>query len=425
LVFDVEGGDAIPETKADLDDISASAGKAALVLDGVVAAMGLIVRGAVNSAVALQKFAYGTALSGDELRQWQYTAALANVSAGELENGVKSLQLTGAKVALTGQGAGPWLLLGIDPRSNPFDILKRLNVELQSVNANRIAAARLIANEAGISDDLFQALRRNNLEIDKLQQYYLLTPKNKEDLAKLNEEWQRLEFHLGATSDRFGGVLAPALITVFGWINHLVDKTAQFVNWLQSGSTAATVTKDIIISLAATLTVAAGVLTTVATATKVFSIALGALDITLSPILGTITLIVAALAAATLGFTDLSAAVQHFNDKGPRPIYPEGIGGPAVRPKRTAKPGEPGFDYGPAISGPSASVLKDSHAMGALVDLLNRLPGGGSSRNTTVTVNSPVTITGNANPSAVVTAVRDGHQQALVNAGLSSPAQTR
>jgi hypothetical protein len=252
-------------------------------------------------------------------------------------------------------------------------------------------------------------------------------------LQVLNEEWERLSFHAGKLGDNFGGILAPAFTKALGWLNHLVDKMSEFVGWLDSGTKGANQAKEAIQILGGILVGAATYFTLAAGAAKAFSIGLGGLELALSPVAWSIEAIVVGLALAVDGFAVFKSAWEHFNDKGPRPAYPSGTDGPGSswkgsrggRVGRALKPGEPGFDYGQEITGPSADILKSSHAMGSLVDLLNRLPGGHSNRTTTVTVNSPVTITGNASPSAVVTAARDGIGQALTNAGLSAQAQTR
>ena len=95
LGFKIDGMDDMKSVEKSLKESTIAAGKLAAGVDLVVGALAAMMHTAVDAAVGFQKFNLTTGLSSSELQQWLYTASLANVSASELTESVKALQMAG------------------------------------------------------------------------------------------------------------------------------------------------------------------------------------------------------------------------------------------------------------------------------------------------------------------------------------------
>jgi DNA-binding transcriptional regulator YiaG len=266
LAFKVTGASDMEEVVSKLEHATVQSAKAAAGVDIVSAAILGMVTTAVNAGVAMQKFAIATGLSRSELQQWEHTAALGNVSATELQQTVKGIQAAAAQIALGQGNTSPWVLLGINPHSDPFAILRQLHAALQDITPERLGMARVIAQQAGISENMFQLLRQKNLPIDSLKEMYLLTDKNQQALIVLNIQWQNLLDLAGRAKNRFASELAPAFSAVVDILTRGVDMLGRFVEWLDRGGYWAQVLKTVLAGLAVGI-VALGALMTGATAT--------------------------------------------------------------------------------------------------------------------------------------------------------------
>ena len=318
LGFQVEGGDVLPNVEKQLDSAAGKAGKLAAGIDVITAGLLYMVDTAVNAAVGLSKFSLSTGLSTTELQQWQHTAAVANVSAAELTATVTELWKTGSRLMLGGgSGATPWLLLGINPNMDPFEMLKQLHVALQNITPERLAAFSVIAEQAHLSSDMFQMLRQKNLPIDALKQQYLLLGQNQEKLMRVNREWNTLKDEATRTKNIFSAEMAPALSRVLEYLLKVVDQAAQFVHWLNGGSPAADLLRNALQVLGVGIAVLGGILTTFAVAAKGFSIALGVVNVASSSLFLTTAgwlAIAAAIALTAKSFYDLTKAIVDYND---------------------------------------------------------------------------------------------------------------
>ena len=236
LLFKVTGASDLQAAEQNLKGTAMAAGKAALGVDAAVVAMGALVNSALNSSVAFHKFALTTGLSSDELQQWQYRAAMANVSAQEVTRSIEGIQAAKGKVAYgNADGLQAWTLLGLSPLDDPFKILTKLQSKMQEfAGSNNIARGRFLMNQAGFSDDMFQMLRR--APVQDLPQRYVMHEADLAKMDRLNDAWTLLPHLIGKVKDKFSSDLAPALTDVLVLLGKAVDVGARFVNWL-SGTT--------------------------------------------------------------------------------------------------------------------------------------------------------------------------------------------
>lgn len=315
LGFKVEGDDILGSIDKRMDKAASTAGKLALGVDAITTGLLFMADTALNAAVGLNKFFVSTGLSSTELQQWQHTAALANVSGQELEQTVRGLQEVGPKIMLNGgSGAAPWLLLGLNPNMDPFEMLKQLHKALQNVTPDRLAAARVIAQQAGIGADMFQLLRQKNLPVDALKEQYILTSQNQEKLMALNAAWKNVKDESGRVSNKFLSELAPALTKLLDLVTYVIDKGAEFVKWLNGGTDGADTLRHVLQFLSVALIVVAPLLTVFAGAMKLAAVTMAAFDAEAAPwLLGIAAIAVGAIAAADAVMV-LVSAIKHFND---------------------------------------------------------------------------------------------------------------
>ena len=314
LGFKIEGKDDFDKTVKGLTEATVQAVKAAAGVDLVAAAIIGMVTTAVSAGVAMQKFAISTGLSRSELQQWEHTAALANVSVGELQAGVKGIQTLSQQIQFGQGNTQPWALLGINPHSNPFVVLRQLNAELQSLDPSRVAAARYIATQAGISENMFQMLRQKNLPIDSLKQMYLMTGDNQQNLIKLNVTWQNFLDTSQRLKNIFAAQLAPAFTIFVDILQKGVDLMARFVQWMDSGDYSGLVLKYTLGFVAVALTAIAAAFTIATTALGLFTASMIAFQIAAAIPLGIILAIATAAGVAALAIATLASAFSHLHD---------------------------------------------------------------------------------------------------------------
>jgi hypothetical protein len=230
LGFKVEGSEDMKQVSKDLDDTVRTATKLALGVDLVTTGLAVMIHTAVEAAVGFHQFELATGLSSEKLQQWNYRAALANVSAQEMMQTIEGLQKAGIKAATTGEGMQPWVLLGIDPRQNPFTVLSQLGRELQSIDQRRVALARQITEQAGIPRDVFAMLRQP--DPGNLPGRHILTDEQQQKLMGLNREWERLGFLITQDKNILSSEMAPQLTRFVTLLERGVDAAAKMIGWL-------------------------------------------------------------------------------------------------------------------------------------------------------------------------------------------------
>jgi hypothetical protein len=314
LGFKVEGNQTLTSLEDALNKGARAGAKMAAAADLVAAGLTYVIDTALSTAARFEKFHLATGLSTAELQKWEHAAALANVTAQELESSIKGIQIIQANMRLSGEGATPWAILGIRGTDDPFTVYKRLHEVLIGVDKDRIAMARRFTQEAGFSDEIFQFLSRKDLHLDDLKEMYILQGQNFQNLLKLNQQWQNLIDLVGRAKTQFIGVLGPAIGRLLGGLTDAADKFAEFTHWLDSGSDSAGMVKDVLGGTAAALLVLGPLLTAVAGGYKLLAFAAGLLNATISPevaaftaMAGAIYLVVEAVKSAVQAYSAWNA----------------------------------------------------------------------------------------------------------------------
>jgi hypothetical protein len=313
--FDAEGR----KTNLTLKDMESWAGRTALKIDVLAASLLYLVDVAMKGAQALQSFSLLTGLSTQSLQAEQIAGRRAGIGPEEMTRFIEGMQGAGAQMQISGEGVGPWSLLQrmlglpVDPRMDPLRLLNNLHLGLMRLRPEQLGIARTIAAQAGIGENIFQGLRSPFFNPDAFVKALALTSKNRADMAALNAEWGTLTGNIGAAGEKFVAQFAPALTVATRMLEKLLDGFSRFLDWLDRGSAAATLTKIGILALAAGIGVAALAFTGLAGAMGIAAINAAGLDLALSPVLATILAIAAAAAAAVTAFAGLGLLRNDVN----------------------------------------------------------------------------------------------------------------
>lgn len=234
LGFEVKG-------KEDVEKVDQAVGnlefKSLKLLAGVTAlnaAFYAMIAKAVEAGVTLQKFALTTGLSTDELQRWQLTAVRGNVAAASMAQALGAIQKARAAIAFgNAEAAAPWMLLGIDPRQDPFKVLEQLRQQVLKLDP---AIARQKLSEMGFSDDILYLMRQPGFGRGNLAKNLTVSPEEATNLAKLGSAWREFLFTLGQFATRFSAQFAEPLAEILKQMTRFLALGGRFVNWLEGGT---------------------------------------------------------------------------------------------------------------------------------------------------------------------------------------------
>jgi hypothetical protein len=180
-------------------------------------------------AVDLDKYEKLTGKSADQLQELKFMAEQAGISGDELAGTIQSLQKARTDILLGNGNITPFMMLGIDPNTDPVEMLEVLR---RKIGELPVETARNITGMLGISDNMFYMLSQSGKEFEKLQQKYKLTEKNRKDLLLLNTEWRKLWFIIKNVSAQFQAVLAPVVRVLIRGLSNLVDMFKSIGDWI-------------------------------------------------------------------------------------------------------------------------------------------------------------------------------------------------
>lgn len=252
LGFEVKG-------KEDLENVDKGMAKAEFsglkLLAGVTAlnaAFYAMITKAVEAGTNLQRFALTTGLSAQELQKWQLTAVRGNVAAEQMATAIGAVQKARAAIAFgDSAAAAPWMLLGIDPRQDPFKVLQQLQAQIMKLDP---AIARQKLNEMGFSDDIFYLMRQNGFGRGNLAKNLTVSSEEVNNLAHLGGAWKEFLFTLGQVATRFSAQFAEPFAAVLTQLTRFLSLGGRFVDWLEGGSTAARNTMYALLALVVVVT---------------------------------------------------------------------------------------------------------------------------------------------------------------------------
>lgn len=180
----------------------------AIALKKLVSALTEMVKASMAATFAVDKFTSITGMSRRELKEWERVAALSDVKAEELQDTMKRLQQQSRNIRWTGEGATPFLQMGINAMASPSEIMKQFAKRTKDMDT---ATAVYFGGLIGLSDNMVYMLRKNADKLDQLLPKGELAEEEHTSVMELNKAWKDLTFTLGLLRDRLVADIAPAL----------------------------------------------------------------------------------------------------------------------------------------------------------------------------------------------------------------------
>ena len=191
----------------------------------VVTAMAKMMSAARDTAMALDKYVTFTGKSAQELQKLSFELGQTGVSMGQLQGALQSLEKQRTDMLL-GKGYNPaFVLLGIDPRTDPVKMLEQIRDRVKQIEDPNVAKS--LANQLGISDELYYSLLQDNKALDEFGKKLIMTDKEREGLVKMNREWQTLLWYIKQLVIKFGSMntewITDFVQAVINIVKHMGD----------------------------------------------------------------------------------------------------------------------------------------------------------------------------------------------------------
>ena len=191
---------------------------------GTSISIGAMLNKAVGTSLALAHFEAETGLSAQTLQEWQHVGEALGLTADEVTSSIGGLNDQLARVRLTGQGAAPYSMLGINPleMENAWDVLEELRKVIASGKVPPQLMSSLI-KQMGLSASMVKVLKLTNKEFDIMSNRGAIISKDQiEKALKFNAALKRIGQTITYLFTVAFAELAPEIIemldSLMGWI---------------------------------------------------------------------------------------------------------------------------------------------------------------------------------------------------------------
>lgn len=172
----------------------------------------------INSTVQLKNFNLQTGLSIRKLQEWQYYAKINDVSNQELASSLQGIQRAQKEVLLGHGNIRPFALLGISAKEDPFVVLDQLSKKAKTMSP---AMLSLFSSQMGVSQNLLNIFRSQNIEFSKLHKNLLLNEEEYQKILSLNRNIKDLIFIITQTMTKFLALFAEPLNKAVNLVRNL------------------------------------------------------------------------------------------------------------------------------------------------------------------------------------------------------------
>lgn len=208
-----------------------------VVITGAAATMGLMVKGAADEAMELQKLSEKTGISTDALQEWGYAAKKSGLDAKAITNDLTNLQKTMSS-PIPGQFNQTMAMFGVSARDasgklkTTDQVLLDMAGKFQSMNQQKAAQW---ASKLGISDDTLLLLRKGKDGIEELRkEAHKLGGIIPEESIKRAADFKR---QLAELQFAFHGITSQVAIAMIPALSRVVDLFKAWIGqnkeWLQ------------------------------------------------------------------------------------------------------------------------------------------------------------------------------------------------
>lgn len=173
----------------------------------------------MKAAVGTELFTRQTGLSRKAMLEWELASQKAGLAEGEAAQAMETFTQKWQHMRLTGEGAAPFGMLGIDPSAGPEKIFRKFQERTKNMNA---AEAVYFGTLLGFSKDFAAFLHDQKGEIRRLNDE-VLSDREQKNVTELNAAWVDLTASLGRLRDKIVSDLGPALTGLMSTVTSVVD----------------------------------------------------------------------------------------------------------------------------------------------------------------------------------------------------------
>lgn len=200
---------------------------------------------ALKTAQTIDKFTAFTGRSAQDLQKLSFELGQSGVSLEQISGTLANLDKQRTNMLL-GRGFNPaFVLLGIDPRTDPVKMLEQIKDRIGQIKDPN--TARVLATQLGISEDIYYALKQDTKQYGEFAKALTLTEKQRKQLIKFNQELRSMGWYFEKFKEQLvSSVLTTALseplnevMHIFEWGGEALVKFGNYLNsiklpsWLQ------------------------------------------------------------------------------------------------------------------------------------------------------------------------------------------------
>ena len=179
------------------------------------------VNAAMGDALELRKFSDATGASTDKMQQWRAVADQVSGSGAAVADSIKAIVSNQDKIKLGSGNISGYQLLGIDPRNDPYEVLKQIRDKTAKLEPGM---RRNIIGMFGVSTDLISTLNLTNAQFDKMAaRAYVISPSMIDGMNRARASMETVKNAVLYFTADLATKLGPAIEKVSTWLIRFVQ----------------------------------------------------------------------------------------------------------------------------------------------------------------------------------------------------------
>jgi hypothetical protein len=188
------------------------------------------VNAAMGDALELKKFSDATGASTDKMQQWRAVADQVSGSGAAVADSIKAIVSNQDKIKLGSGNISGYQLLGIDPRNDPYEVLKQIRDKTAKLEPGM---RRNIIGMFGVSTDLISTLNLTNAQFDKMAaRAYVISPSMIDGMNRARASMETVKNAVLYFTADLATKLGPGIEKVSGFLVRFVGTISNGVTML-------------------------------------------------------------------------------------------------------------------------------------------------------------------------------------------------
>ena len=179
------------------------------------------VNAAMGDALELKKFSDATGSSTDSMQRWRAVADQVSGSGAAVSDSIKAITSNQDKIKLGSGNISGYQLLGIDPRNDPYEVLKQIRDKTAKLEPGM---RRNIIGMFGVSTDLISTFKLTNAQFDKMAaRAYVISPAMIDGMNRARASMETVKNAMLYFTADLATKLGPAIEKVSAWLIRFVQ----------------------------------------------------------------------------------------------------------------------------------------------------------------------------------------------------------